>query len=119
MRALSPENATRAAAMAHRRRARELALFLAAAGAACPAAWAQTSGEQPALQLKSTRMLRDAISQGDRDAQPTFVYGDRISSRTSSSTSSLSGNSYIGLTAGKPASRIINAHVMGTGVRRF
>lgn len=68
--------------MAHRRRARELALLLAAAGAACPAAWAQTSGEQPALQLKSTRMLRDAISQGDRDAQPTFVYGDRISSRT-------------------------------------
>jgi len=47
-----------------------------------PLAWAQTQPEQPPLQLKSSRMLREAIPPSDRDAQPTFVTGERMSSRT-------------------------------------
>lgn len=46
-------------------------------------AWAQ--GPQPELaplQLKSSRMLRDAIPQVDRDTQPTYLSGGRMLSRT-------------------------------------
>lgn len=49
-----------------------------------PAAWAQASQpvEPAPLQLKSSRMLRDEIPLADRDLQPTYVTGDRMSSRT-------------------------------------
>ncbi len=45
-------------------------------------AWAQAQPELPPLQLKSSRMLQEAIAPADRDAQPTFVTGEHISSRT-------------------------------------
>ena len=49
-----------------------------------PVAWAQASSqpELEPLQLKSSRLLRDAIAPQDRDTQPTFVTGERMSSRT-------------------------------------
>ncbi|MEO7938772.1 MAG: LPS-assembly protein LptD [Burkholderiaceae bacterium] len=45
-------------------------------------AWAQGQSEPPQLQLKSSRILRDPISTADRDAQPTFITGEHLSSRT-------------------------------------
>lgn len=45
-------------------------------------AWAQDQPEPVPLQLKSSRMLRDAVPSTDRDGQPTFISGDRMSSRT-------------------------------------
>ena len=54
----------------------------ASACLAGPWAWAQTQPELAPLQLKSSRMLRDAIPPGERDAQPSYVTGDRMSSRT-------------------------------------
>lgn len=59
----------------------ELAI-LVGVGLCAAQAQAQNAPSQPPLQLKSSRMLRDAIPNADRDAQPTYVYGDRMSSRT-------------------------------------
>ncbi len=42
----------------------------------------QAQPELAPLQLKSSRLLRDAIPPEDRDSQPTYVSGDRMSSRT-------------------------------------
>lgn len=59
---------------------------MAAGAGACLAgamAWAQAP--QPALQplqLKSSRMLRDAIPPAERDHQPTYVSGEHMLSRT-------------------------------------
>jgi LPS-assembly protein len=58
---------------------------LAVGTSAClvgPGAWAQGQPEAAPLQLKSSRMLRDAIPRADRDGQPTFISGERMSSRT-------------------------------------
>lgn len=49
---------------------------------AAPAGWAQALPAMAPLQLKSSRILREAIPQADRDAQPTFVSGEHLSSRT-------------------------------------
>ncbi len=54
----------------------------ACAGLGGPSTWAQAQPEPPFLQLKSSRILRDAIPRADRDGQPSFVYGDRMASRT-------------------------------------
>lgn len=61
-----------------------LDLVLLAAGAclSTTAALAQAVPDAAPLQLKSSRLLRDAIARGDRDGQPSFVTGDRMSSRT-------------------------------------
>ena len=42
---------------------------------------AQPAGEEAPLSLKSSRILRDAIPSSQRDSLPTFVSGERISSR--------------------------------------
>lgn len=47
-----------------------------------PGVWAQDPPEPAQLQLKSSRMLRDTIPPADRDTQPTFISGDRMSTRT-------------------------------------
>jgi len=47
-----------------------------------PATGAQAQLELPPLQLKSSRMLREVIPPADRNAQPTFMTGERMSSRT-------------------------------------
>ena len=61
---------------------RQLVLVGASVCLASPSVWAQVLPQFPPLQLKSSRMLREAIAPADRDAQPTFVSGERISSRT-------------------------------------
>jgi len=43
---------------------------------------AQSAPQEPPLSLKSSRILRDAIPSSHRDSLPTFVSGERISSRT-------------------------------------
>lgn len=43
---------------------------------------AQPVPQEPLLGLKSSRTLRDAIPSSQRDSLPTFVSGERISSRT-------------------------------------
>lgn len=47
-----------------------------------PSAWAQGQTELPALQLKSSRILRETIPLTDRDALPTFVAGEHLLTRT-------------------------------------
>ena len=42
---------------------------------------AQALAEDPPLSLRSSRLLRDAIPSNQRDLLPTFVFGERISSR--------------------------------------
>ncbi|MBP9929586.1 MAG: LPS-assembly protein LptD [Rhodoferax sp.] len=61
-----------------------VALALVAAGAclSSPTVLAQDPSAQAPLQLRSSRMLRDAIPRADRDGQPSFVSGDAMSSRT-------------------------------------
>ena len=42
---------------------------------------AQEPAVDPPLNLKSSRILRDAIPSAQRDSLPTFIFGDRFSSR--------------------------------------
>ena len=43
---------------------------------------AQPVSQEAPLSLKSSRILRDAIAGSQRDSLPTFVSGERISTRT-------------------------------------
>ena len=61
---------------------RQLALLGALACLSATPVLAQIQPEQAALQLKSSRLLREAVSQGDRDTQPSFVSGDQLTTRT-------------------------------------
>ena len=69
-------------------RTRALAATLRIASGVClPAAlaWGQSPAEPPrppTLELKSSRILRDGVVPADRAAQPIFVHGDHMSSRT-------------------------------------
>ncbi|MEP6969078.1 MAG: LPS-assembly protein LptD [Betaproteobacteria bacterium] len=76
------EPGSRAAVAARSRIALDLALVAAGACLSTTAVLAQVTPEPAPLQLKSSRMLRDAIPKGDRDGQPSFVSGDSMSSRT-------------------------------------
>jgi LPS-assembly protein len=82
MRCSKLEPGCKAATASRSQGALDLLLLAAGAWLTTTAALAQAVPDQAPLQLKSSRLLRDAIPRGDRDGQPSFVSGDRMSSRT-------------------------------------
>ncbi len=82
MRCSKPEPGCHAAAPRRSRLALDLALIAAGTWLSAAPALAQGQAAQAPLQLKSSRMLKDAIPQSDRDSQPSFISGDHLRSRT-------------------------------------